>query len=48
MHAYECWHYLCRDTVTVVWAISLAAALREVAAMFGCSARDIVGREIEQ
>lgn len=42
MNAYRCWHYLCRETETVVIAVSSFSARREIASILGVSVTDIM------
>lgn len=42
MNVYRCWHYLCRETVMVVIAMSEVRARLEVARQLGCRIGDVV------
>lgn len=47
MKAYRCWHYLCRETETVVIAESSFSARREMAKVLGVATVDIVATPLE-
>lgn len=46
MHAYRCWHYLCRETAQVVLAASSFDARRAFARTLGVETADIVSQRI--
>lgn len=48
MRTYRCWHYLCRETATLIRAGSSFAARREMARQLGVETIDIVAQWIQQ
>lgn len=44
MHAYHCWHYLCRETGRIVFAVNAYYARKELAVDLGVHVTDIVAR----
>lgn len=48
MHIYECYHYLCRETVMVIFALTAWEAKRQYANILGVSWRDIVAMQMDE
>lgn len=44
LQAYKCWHYLCRETMRIVFAQSAFEARRDMARDLGVPTTDIIGR----
>lgn len=47
MHAYECWHYLCRETLTVIIALSSWEARKRFARSLGVRAVDVIAKRVQ-